>query len=75
LKIKINENVIKGRVAENKHARSLKRLNVPKKSNRLNTAIQIQKQKLQTNKEAREIIGAIDGIPQIIVNIFYWYIS
>ena len=38
---------------------------------RLNIAIQIWKQKLQTNKEAREIIGAIDRVPQIIVNIFY----
>jgi len=57
----------KGRVNENKHARSLKRLNVTKKCNRLNTALQIRKQKLETAKQTREIIGAIDGVPQIIV--------
>jgi hypothetical protein len=56
-----------GRVAEKKHARSLKRLNVTTKQNRVNTAIQIRKQKLQTNREARQTIGAIDGVPQIIV--------
>ncbi|UJR24736.1 hypothetical protein I4U23_006110 [Adineta vaga] len=56
----------KGRVAEKKHARSLKRLNVTPKQNRVNTAIQIRKQKLQANKETRQTIGAIDGVPQLI---------
>ncbi|CAF3536579.1 unnamed protein product [Rotaria sp. Silwood1] len=56
----------KGRVAEKKHARSLKRLNVTSKQDRLNTAIQIRKQKLQTNRQIRQTIGAIDGVPQII---------
>ncbi|CAF3913900.1 unnamed protein product [Rotaria sordida] len=56
----------KGRVAEKKHARSLKRLNVTNKQDRLNTAIQIRKQKLQANREIRQTIGAIDGVPQII---------
>ena len=57
-----------GRVADKKHAHSLKRLNVTTKQNRVNTAIQIRKQKLQATKEARQTIGAIDGVPQIIVN-------
>lgn len=51
-------------MADKKHAHSLKRLNVTTKQNRLNTAMQIRKQKLQTN---RQTIGAIDGVPQIIV--------
>ena len=55
-------------MAEKKHARSLKRLNVTPKQNRLNTAVQIRKQKLQATKEARQTIGAQDGVPQIIVN-------
>ncbi|CAF4027911.1 unnamed protein product [Adineta steineri] len=55
-----------GRVADKKHARSLKRLGVTPKQNRVNTAVQIRKQKLQANKEARQTIGAIDGVPQII---------
>ncbi len=57
-------------MADKKHERSLKRLNVTTKQNRANTAVQIRKQKLQANKEARQTIGAIDGVPQIIVNIF-----
>jgi hypothetical protein len=57
-------------VADKKHARSLKRLNITTKQNRVNTAVQIRKQKLQANKEVRQTIGAIDGVPQIIVNIF-----
>ncbi len=60
-------------MAEKKHARSLKRLNVTPKPNRVNTAIQIRKQKLQANKEARQTIGAIDGVPQIIVIIYILY--
>ncbi|CAF3025933.1 unnamed protein product [Rotaria socialis] len=56
----------KGRVAENKHARSLKRLNITSKQDRVNAAIQLRKQKLQANKQARQTIGAIDGVPQII---------
>ncbi len=69
MNFKINE-IYLGRVAEKKHARSLKRLNVTPKQNRINTAIQIRKQKLQANKQTRETIGAIDGVPQIIVSIF-----
>jgi pre-rRNA-processing protein TSR1 len=65
----------KGRVAEKKHARSLKRLNITPKQNRVNTALQIRKQKLQTNKEARQTIGAIDGVPQIIVINFPYKIN
>ncbi len=57
-------------MADKKHARSLKRLNITTKQNRVNTAVQIRKQKLQANKEVRQTIGAIDGVPQIIVNIF-----
>jgi hypothetical protein len=57
---------LSGRVADKKHARSLKRLNVTTKQNRVNTAIQIRKQKLQ----ARQNIGAIDGVPQIILSTF-----
>jgi pre-rRNA-processing protein TSR1 len=56
----------KGRVAEKKHARSLKRLNTTTKQERVNTAIQIRKQKLQENRQTRQTIGAIDGVPQII---------
>jgi hypothetical protein len=56
-----------GRVADKKHAHSLKRLNMTTKQNRVNTAIQIRKQKLIKNKEARQTIGAIDGVTQIIV--------
>ena len=54
-------------MAEKKHARSLKRLNVTTKQNRMNTAVQIRKQKLQATKEARQTVGAQDGVPQIIV--------
>ena len=60
----------KGRVADKKHSRSLKRLNTTTKQNRLNTAIQTRKQKLQSNRETRQTIGAIDGVPQLIVIIF-----
>ena len=54
-------------MGEKKHARSLKRLNVTTKQNRMNTAVQIRKQKLQATKEARQTVGAPDGVPQIIV--------
>ena len=54
-------------MAEKKHARSLKRLNVTTKHNRVNTAVQIRKQKLQATRQTRETIGAIDGVPQLIV--------
>ena len=53
------------RVADKKHARSLKRLNIKTKQNQVNTVIQIRKQKLQTNKEARQTIGAIDVVPHL----------
>ena len=40
------------------------------KHDRVNTAIQIRKQKLQANRQTRETIGAIDGVPQLIVSLF-----
>ena len=53
-------------MTEKKHAR-LERLDVTTKQNRVNASIQIGKQKLQATKEARQTIGGIDGVPQIIV--------
>ena len=56
-----------GRVAEKKHQRSLKRLNVVSKANRANQAIQLRKQKLLSKQQTRQTIGSTDGVHQIIV--------
>lgn len=56
----------KGRVAENKHQRSLKRLNVVTKANRSNKSLQLRKQKLISTQQTRQTIGSLDGVHQII---------
>ena len=63
-----------GRIANEKHVRSLKRLNISKRSDRMNKLNQIRKSKLETTKQSRNVIGAIDGVPQIIVKTKFFYL-